>query len=129
MKNKYPKSLYRWPRISLLKREILEQKKILNKRASFSFFNSLSKTLFGADVFRKKNQECLAKIEQLQEEILSLEKEIRPWSSSETIIRLNLKKKPPSAAQLREMEDPNYNPLQKWIERNRKDAKNTDWKK
>ena len=129
MKNKYPKSLYRWPRISLLKREILEQKKILNKRASFSFFNSLSKTLFGADVFRKKNQECLAKIEQLQEEILSLEKEIRPRSLNRKPIRLNLKKKPPSAAQLREMEDPNYNPLQKWIERNRKDAKNTDWKK
>jgi len=123
MKNKYPKSLYRWPRISLLKREILEQKKILNKRASFSFFNSLSKTLFGADVFRKKNQECLAKIEQLQEEILSLEKEIEPWSLNRKPIRLNLKKKPPSAAQLREMEDPNYNPLQKWIERNRKDAK------
>tara|TARA_B110000305_G_C19313340_1_gene575102 strand:- start:63 stop:434 length:372 start_codon:yes stop_codon:yes gene_type:complete len=123
MKNKYPKSLYRWPRISLLKREILEQKKILNKRASFSFFNSLSKTLFGADVFRKKNQECLAKIEQLQEEILSLEKEIRPWSSSETIIRLNLKKKPPSAAQLREMGKPKDSALQKWIERNRKDAK------
>ena len=123
MKNKNPKSLYRWPRISLLKREILEQKKILNKRASFSFFNSLSKTLFGADVFRKKNQECLAKIEQLQEEILSLEKEIRPWSSSETIIRLNLKKKPPSAAQLREMGKPKDSALQKWIERNRKDAK------
>tara|TARA_B110000967_G_scaffold100387_1_gene103063 strand:- start:391 stop:762 length:372 start_codon:yes stop_codon:yes gene_type:complete len=123
MKNKYPKSLYRWPRISLLKREILEQKKILNKRASFSFFNSLSKTLFGADVFRKKNQECLARIEQLQEEILSLEKEIRPWSSSETIIRLNLKKKPPSAAQLREMGKPKDSALQKWIERNRKDAK------
>ena len=123
MKNKYPKSLYRCPRISLLKREILEQKKILNKRASFSFFNSLSKTLFGADVFRKKNQECLARIEQLQEEILSLEKEIRPWSSSETIIRLNLKKKPPSAAQLREMGKPKDSALQKWIERNRKDAK------
>ena len=124
MKNKnQAKSLYRWPRISLLKREILEQKKILNKRASFSFFNSLSKTLFGADVFRKKNQECLARIEQLQEEILSLEKEIRPWSSSETIIRLNLKKKPPSAAQLREMGKPKDSALQKWIERNRKDAK------
>ena len=123
MKNKYPKSLYRWPRISLLKREILEQKKILNKRASFSFFNSLSETLFGADVFRKKNQECLAKIEQLQEEILSLEKEIEPWSLNRKPIRLNLKKNPPSAAQLREMGKPKDSALQKWIERNRKDAK------
>ena len=124
MNYKNPKSLYRWPRISLLKREILEQKKILNKRASFSFFNSLSKTLFGADVFRKKNQECLARIEQLQEEILSLEKEIRPRSLNRKPIRLNLKKKPLSAAQLREMEDPNYNPLSLIeIERNRKDAK------
>jgi len=58
-----------------------------------------------------------------------LEKEIRPRSLNRKPIILNLKKKPPSAAQLREMEDPNYNPLQKWIERNRKDAKNTDWKK
>jgi len=124
MNYKNPKSLYRWPRISLLKREILEQKKILNKRASFSFFNSFSKTLFGADVFRKKNQECLARIEQLQEEILSLEKEIRPRSLNRKPIRLNLKKKPLSAAQLREMEDPNYNPLSLIeIERNRKDAK------
>ena len=56
-------------------------------------------------------------------ERLSLEKEIRPWSSSETIIRLNLKKKPPSAAQLREMGKPKDSALQKWIERNRKDAK------
>ena len=124
MKNKYPKSLYRWPRISLLKREILEQKKILNKRASFSFFNSLSKTLFGADVFRKKNQECLAKIEQLQEEILSLEKEIRPRSLNRKPIILNLKKKPPSAAQLREMGKPKNIALSLIeIERNRKDAK------
>jgi len=120
MNYKNQKSLHRWPRISLLKKEILEQKKILNKRASFSFFNSLSKTLFGADVFRKKNQECLARIEQLQEEILSLEKE----GFLAEPVRLNLKKKPPSAAQLREMGKPKNIALSLIeIERNRKDAK------
>jgi len=50
--------------ISLLKKEILEQKKTLNESIAW------------ADKFRKENIECLDIIEQLQKQISSLEKQV-----------------------------------------------------
>ena len=50
--------------ISLLKKEILEQKKTLNESIAW------------ADKFSKENEECLVIIEQLQKQISNLEKQV-----------------------------------------------------